>query len=89
MGRWHTGQTGRSIVIRMKRDVVADVPTRKMERNEMLESFRRLANDAADDLLWLALIRKESLFHFCPWLGRAANSVGVRPLRLVSGRLVL
>ena len=29
------------------------------------------------------------LFRLCPGSGRAANSVGVSPLRLVCGRLVL
>jgi hypothetical protein len=34
--------------------------------------------DIANDLL--ALVHKESLFQFCPTLGRAANSVGMSPL---------
>ena len=36
-----------------------------------------------------ALVYKESLFWIWPLLGRVANSVGVSPLRLVCGRLVL
>ena len=32
---------------------------------------------------------RRSLFQCCPWSGRAANSVGVSPLRLECGRLVL
>ena len=34
------------------------------------------------------LVQKEGLFWLCPVLGRAANSVGVSPSRLVCGRLV-
>ena len=37
----------------------------------------------------IVLVHKESLFQFCPSLGRAANSIGVSPLRLECGRFVL
>jgi hypothetical protein len=37
----------------------------------------------------LSSVYRESLFRLCPSVGRAANSVGVSPLRLECGRLVL
>ncbi len=80
------------------RDVVLTDMTQPPEilksMNDSIEGdinrLSQVQNQVVDDTApQLALVYKESLFQFCPWSGRAANSFGVSPLRLECGRLVL